>query len=158
MRYTPPDSSLFAENRRRLAAKLQPNSLAVVVANDILPTNADGTKTNDFNTDEGRQPPEREAFVSAYVRFVDRIRGLYPQAVVLLTEGPLVSDEGKPGKLRTLLKSYIDDTVARVADPLIRHVPSNQYGGDKCDAHPTGAQHREMAKDFEPVFREALGW
>ena len=34
---------LFKDNRRRLAELLEPQSLAVVNANDVLPTNADGT-------------------------------------------------------------------------------------------------------------------
>ena len=51
MKYTPPPASLFIENRRRLASRLQPNSLAAVTANDILPTNADGTLPFRQNSD-----------------------------------------------------------------------------------------------------------
>jgi Xaa-Pro aminopeptidase len=36
-------ADVFAENRKRVAAKLQPHSLAIVNNNDVLPTNADGT-------------------------------------------------------------------------------------------------------------------
>ena len=43
MRYRPIDSQLFINNRAGLARLLLPNSLAVVNANDVLPTNADGT-------------------------------------------------------------------------------------------------------------------
>jgi Xaa-Pro aminopeptidase len=43
MRYDPIQKSLFVENRRRLAALLQPKALAVVNNNDTLPTNADGS-------------------------------------------------------------------------------------------------------------------
>jgi Xaa-Pro aminopeptidase len=43
MRHAPIDPQLFVENRRRLAALLPGNALAVVNANDILPTNADGS-------------------------------------------------------------------------------------------------------------------
>jgi len=42
MRYQPIPSELFCENRRRLASRLLPRSLAIVNANDVLPTNADG--------------------------------------------------------------------------------------------------------------------
>lgn len=51
MRYDPIDSSLFVQNRERLAKLLQPNSLAVLNANDILPTNADGTLLLRQNSD-----------------------------------------------------------------------------------------------------------
>jgi Xaa-Pro aminopeptidase len=43
MRHAPIDSQLFTDNRRRLAELLVPNSVALVNANDVLPTNADGT-------------------------------------------------------------------------------------------------------------------
>jgi Xaa-Pro aminopeptidase len=42
MRYRPIDSRLFIENRERLVKMLRPNSLAVINANDVMPTNADG--------------------------------------------------------------------------------------------------------------------
>ena len=43
MRHLPIQPKLFKDNRRRLADLLEPQSLAVVNANDVLPTNADGT-------------------------------------------------------------------------------------------------------------------
>jgi Xaa-Pro aminopeptidase len=43
MRYEPLDPKLFIENRGRLARLLPPKSIAVLNANDVLPTNADGT-------------------------------------------------------------------------------------------------------------------
>ena len=43
MRHAPIDSKLFAANRERLARLLLPNSVAAVNANDIPPTNADGS-------------------------------------------------------------------------------------------------------------------
>ncbi|MBI3875916.1 MAG: aminopeptidase P N-terminal domain-containing protein, partial [Verrucomicrobia bacterium] len=43
MRHAPIDPQLFVENRRRLAALMQRNAVAVVNANDVPPTNADGS-------------------------------------------------------------------------------------------------------------------
>lgn len=51
MRYKSLDSRLFAENRTRLIRLLPPNSMAVLNANDILPTNADGTIVLRQNSD-----------------------------------------------------------------------------------------------------------
>jgi Xaa-Pro aminopeptidase len=51
MRHAPIDPQLFIENRRRLARLLPPGSLAVVNANDLLPTNADGSLRPVPNTD-----------------------------------------------------------------------------------------------------------
>ena len=43
MRHTSIDPQLFVSNRERLARRLLPNSLAAVNANDVPPTNADGS-------------------------------------------------------------------------------------------------------------------
>lgn len=43
MKYSSIDQSLFVENRKRFAASLKPNSIALFVSNDIMPTNADGS-------------------------------------------------------------------------------------------------------------------
>ncbi|KAB2645050.1 MAG: M24 family metallopeptidase [Verrucomicrobia bacterium] len=51
MRYAPLAPSLFTENRARLAAALPPKSLAILNANDILPTNADGSLLMRPNSD-----------------------------------------------------------------------------------------------------------
>ncbi|GAB3703299.1 aminopeptidase P family protein [Spirosoma flavus] len=51
MRYLPIDNQLFIQNRQRLTALLKPKSLVVVNANDIMPTNADGTMAFRQNND-----------------------------------------------------------------------------------------------------------
>ncbi|MCE9612592.1 MAG: aminopeptidase P N-terminal domain-containing protein [Chthoniobacter sp.] len=51
MRYAPLAPALFTENRARLAALLPPKSLAILNANDILPTNADGSLLMRPNSD-----------------------------------------------------------------------------------------------------------
>jgi Xaa-Pro aminopeptidase len=42
MKYAPIPNSLFIENRKRFVSQLKPNSIALFVSNDIMPTNADG--------------------------------------------------------------------------------------------------------------------
>ncbi len=51
MRYLPIDNQLFIANRQRLTQLLKPKSLVVLNANDIMPTNADGTMTFRQNND-----------------------------------------------------------------------------------------------------------
>ncbi len=51
MRHAPIDSKLFVENRERLNKLLPPKSLAIVNANDVLPTNADGSLMMHPNSD-----------------------------------------------------------------------------------------------------------
>ncbi|MCW3076005.1 MAG: X-Pro aminopeptidase [Bacteroidetes bacterium] len=51
MKYQPIDNSLFIENRNKFKNYLKPNSLAVFVSNDIMPTNADGSMGFKQNSD-----------------------------------------------------------------------------------------------------------
>lgn len=51
MRYTPINSELFINNRKRLSKELKSNSISVFNANDIMPTNADGTMVFKQNSD-----------------------------------------------------------------------------------------------------------
>lgn len=51
MKYTPLPSSLYSKNRAKLAEKLKANSVAIFNANDIMPTNADGTMKFRQNND-----------------------------------------------------------------------------------------------------------
>src|ERR1700739_352366 len=51
MRYAPIDNQLFIDNRKRFAASLKPNSIAIFNANDIMPTSADGHMKFFQNTD-----------------------------------------------------------------------------------------------------------
>lgn len=51
MKYLPIANQLFIENRKRFRDKLKPNSLAIFNANDIMPTNADGTMPFRQNSD-----------------------------------------------------------------------------------------------------------
>ncbi len=51
MKYQAIDSALFIENRKKFKNNLKPNSLAVFVSNDIMPTNADGSMGFKQNND-----------------------------------------------------------------------------------------------------------
>jgi Xaa-Pro aminopeptidase len=71
MRQPPIDSKLFLENRANLAKLLLPNSLAALNANDILPTNADGTLV---------PRPNSDLFYLTGIEQEETILLLYPQA------------------------------------------------------------------------------
>jgi len=51
MKYQPIDSTLFVGNRNKFKNNLKPNSLAIFVSNDIMPTNADGSMGFRQNSD-----------------------------------------------------------------------------------------------------------
>jgi Xaa-Pro aminopeptidase len=51
MKYLPINNQLFISNRKRFAALLKPNSIAIFNSNDVLPTNADGSLKFKQNSD-----------------------------------------------------------------------------------------------------------
>src|ERR1043165_3159481 len=51
MKYQAIDNALFIENRKKFRNALKPNSLAIFVSNDIMPTNADGSMGFRQNSD-----------------------------------------------------------------------------------------------------------
>jgi Xaa-Pro aminopeptidase len=71
MRYSAVDSKLFIANRGRLKKLLLPNALAVVNANDIPPTNADGTLA---------MPPNADLFYLSGIEQEQTILFIYPDA------------------------------------------------------------------------------
>lgn len=71
MRYNPIDPKLFVTNRERLKKLLLPNSLVVVHANDIPPTNADGTLA---------LVPNSDLFYLAGIEQEQSILFIYPEA------------------------------------------------------------------------------
>src|ERR1041384_5182718 len=71
MRYAPISADLFKSNRDRLRALLPPNSIAVVNANDVLPTNADGSL---------RIVPNADLFYLTGVEQEESILLIYPDA------------------------------------------------------------------------------
>jgi len=72
MKYSTIDKNLFIENRKRFAAGLKPNSIALFTSNDILPTNADGSIGFVQNSD---------LFYLSGVDQEDTILLIYPDAV-----------------------------------------------------------------------------
>ncbi len=105
--------------------------------------------TNDFTPGI----PEREGYVKEYVALVRTLLRDHPQARIVLTEGAILDGEKKAA-----LRAYIDETIRRVGDARVGSVISKHYPGDATDAHPTRAQHAQMAADLVPQVRALMGW
>ena len=107
MRYEPISSDLFTANRARLAKLLPPNSLAVVNANDIPPTNADGTMAGWPNAD------------LFYLTGIEQEQKLTPHRLLRnVTLFESLSDE-QIGELAATLKHHVlgpDETLFREGD------------------------------------------
>src|SRR3954462_9330511 len=51
MKYDAIDKELYIDNRKKFTNALKPNSLAIFVSNDVMPTNADGSMGFRQNSD-----------------------------------------------------------------------------------------------------------
>ncbi len=105
--------------------------------------------TNDFS----QGIPQRQAYVAAYVKLVKQILADYPQAQLALMEGSILDEEKKRALTR-----YIGQTLKQLKDPRVHQFIANHYPGDEQDAHPTKAQHQEMAEDLIPQVRALMNW
>lgn len=103
--------------------------------------------TNDFS--EGI--PDSAAYRAAYGAFVRTLLHDHPQAQIVLTEGAILNGEKKAALTADLI------AVAKV-DARVHYLPSAHHPGDTRDAHPTTAQHAEMAAELAPRLRRLMGW
>jgi len=100
--------------------------------------------------------PDESEFVDAYVGLIVRVRGDAPDTWVLVMDSPIVRDlPGDPR--RTGLHRYLEAVVARCASPRVALAPLRHYPGVPGNGHPTGAEHRAMADELEPLVRRGLG-
>lgn len=106
--------------------------------------------TNDFSTGI----PEREAYVTAYVKLINKLLTNHPQAQIALTEGAAI----KTGRKKTALIDYNREAISRVDDARVHQITSVYYPGDSIDLHPTKEQQAAMAADMTPQLRALMGW
>lgn len=105
--------------------------------------------TNDFS----QGIPEREAYVTAYVKLINTLLTNHPRAQIALTEGAILNGASKAAMI-----DYIREAISRVNDSRVQQVTSNYYPGDSSDAHPTKEQHAAMAKDLTPQLNALMDW
>lgn len=105
--------------------------------------------TNDFS----KGIPDRETYVSAYVKLLLKLLADHKHTQIVLTEGAILNGDSK-----TALTDYLHEAIKRTADKRVHYVASNYYPGDKTDAHPTKEQHAAMAKDLIPEVKKVMKW
>ncbi len=105
--------------------------------------------TNDFSSGI----PDKEIYVSAYVKLLLTLLSNHKHAQIVLTEGAILN-----GDKKTALIDYLVEAVKRVDDKRVHIAKSTHYPGDKTDAHPTKEQHAAMAKDLAPQLKAIMKW
>ena len=114
--------------------------------------------TNDFSDGDGtyaRQPPDSAAFVNAYVRFVLEIRKRYPAAEICLLTSPMNPGE-KSVRLENFLRSVLQQLRNTYQDAHIRMFVFPESYTSGCDYHPDEAEHRSMAAELLPFYKNVM--
>jgi hypothetical protein len=109
---------------------------------------------NDFSTGI----PDQVGYVHAYEQFIETLRRDAPQAVIILINSPMQSDEAGGDLRRPTLLAYLAQVVAHFNSPKVILAPVRHYAGVPGNTHPTGADHAAIAAELEPVIRRAVGW
>lgn len=123
--------------------------------------------TNDFSP--GDNPPEDprpqmevEPYTEEYIKFVDRLRGVYPDADIFGISSPMLGD-GWPDSTYTS-KTNLLTTLENVAehykdsDPKVHTFVVESLAGAGCGTHPDVAQHQRLGEALAEEIRTVLGW
>jgi len=117
--------------------------------------------TNDVWPDN----PDKESWVAAYMRFVDKLRRSNNSVMIYLVLGPMLSDASPPGhKALSTVRDYLSTVVYRqhaIGNKRIRLIefpvedPRSGVGGY---GHPNVKTHVEMAEQLAAAIRSDLHW
>jgi len=117
--------------------------------------------TNDFN----RGDPGQTTFTRPYLAFVQKLRALYPRALIVCTLGPMLTDSYPAGAHSlTRARGYITQVVTQLraaGDSRVSFLefPSQDVAnGLGCDYHPSLKTHRLMGEQLAGALRAQLGW
>lgn len=116
--------------------------------------------TNDYSTASAQ--PDSAKFHRAYRAFLDSLRDKYPQARLVLLDGPMMSDT-YPAGLNTLtkLRAHLDNLVAEMSGLGVRisHFSLSPQGqlGYGADYHPSLAQAALNGRELAAHLR-TLDW
>jgi lysophospholipase L1-like esterase len=117
--------------------------------------------TNDFGVWDPALPPEppEAGFKKAYTDFIQRLRALYPEAVIVCAVGPMMNDYYPPGRKHwSLIQQWVSSMVqdVRTSGALnvhyFAHSPLEEPFGE--DWHPTAKGHAKMAQELTGFLRD----
>jgi lysophospholipase L1-like esterase len=110
------------------------------------------------NNDYWEKPyPTLSAFQTAYMKFLKRIRKLYPEASILVLCEPVRKDSHCD-----YIKSLVNELSSRMQDKKIwfdeLDVNLDRLKDFGCQAHPNELGHKKIADTLEPIIRKAMNW
>lgn len=103
--------------------------------------------------------PDPEAFVTTYVKFLQRVRSLHPDAKFVLALSPMLNDVWPRGQKQRSTSRELIQRVARETDSAFvefdEQLPDDGFG---CTWHPSTKTHQKMAARLVSAVRRQLRW
>jgi hypothetical protein len=109
--------------------------------------------------------PDATSWPAAYQAFLSNIRKSYPDAYIIATSGPMLSDNSpKDGQQKTTATAYIQEAVNALTTAGDAKVSFLDLGVQDtsaalgCDYHPSKATHQKMADTLSAHIKAQAGW
>jgi lysophospholipase L1-like esterase len=139
----------------------------------VIPTEADSPKveharadvvvvnlgTNDF----ALGIPEEASFADAYDALLVSLRAQYPEALLVLQVGPMLSDHHPHPGARTRLREWVEQARTRrraAGDTRCEMIElwTARHEGAGCDSHPNVVTHARFGRELAALVRRRLAW
>lgn len=116
--------------------------------------------TNDFSNGDNsydRAPLDSTTFVNEYIKFLQKLRGHYPQAQIICLSSPVFR-----GKNLDIMDRYLTAIITQMRDvekdaKIHKYIFSDAWSSG-CSGHPNAAQHRIIADELLPVVKNVMDW
>ncbi|MEM6820350.1 MAG: GDSL-type esterase/lipase family protein [Verrucomicrobiota bacterium] len=111
--------------------------------------------TNDRSLAGGRAPIEKRDFVGAYRDFLKRLRTLYPNAKLIVLNGPmtLLSEQF------AFMGKWIEELADEMGESVVfMSLPPKRGDGWWGAYHPSERLHADLAERLQPKIQAEMGW
>jgi lysophospholipase L1-like esterase len=116
--------------------------------------------TNDFSDGDGsydRPPLDSAEFVKAYISFLETIRSKYPDAQICCLSSPMLD-----GRKNVLMHNYLSAVIKYMKeirkDKMIHMFEFSRPYTNGCSYHPDKEDHKKMAEELFPFFKNVMNW
>lgn len=96
------------------------------------------------------------AFCANYISFMRQLRQYYPTTTFILLSSPMADE-----KLRNFLRQSISAVRSQLLqagdNKIFTHVFEKQFIGG-CDAHPSKAEHKQIATELTTAIKNIMNW
>lgn len=109
----------------------------------------------DLGDNDHAKPLDREAFIDAYLRFLARLRGHYPEAKIVCVVGPSPANETWE-KWQADVHAVVERR--RATDPQVYYFGISNFELHGSDWHPNLTEHGKIAGELTPFLQKLMGW